>query len=131
MKSLRATLAVCTLLAATSLVALAQQKSTLCRFENGPRAGQTQDYAPQDPLPVGTPCQDGQQPRSSGHVIAPTGNGKGSAGGQKSTLCRFENGPRAGQTQDYAPEVPLPVGTPCQDGQEPLSSGHVVAPSGG
>ncbi|MEQ1755791.1 MAG: hypothetical protein ABL973_16840 [Micropepsaceae bacterium] len=44
-------------------------KSTLCVFEAGPRAGQRQDYAPMDPLPVGTPCQDGRG--STGHVVAP------------------------------------------------------------
>ncbi len=43
---------------------------------------------------------------------------------EKSTLCQFESGPRAGQRQDYAPMAPLPVGTPCHDGRG--SSGHVV-----
>ncbi|MCP3962321.1 MAG: hypothetical protein GY719_31140 [bacterium] len=43
-----------------------------------------------------------------------------------STLCRFDQGPRAGQVQDYAPRAPLSVGTPCQDGVG--SSGQVIAP---
>ncbi len=43
-------------------------KSTLCRFTAGPRAGETRDYAPMDPLPVGTPCQDGAG--STGYVVA-------------------------------------------------------------
>jgi len=41
-----------------------------------------------------------------------------------STLCLFNNGPRRGQIQDYAPMSPLPVGTACQDGSG--SSGAVV-----
>jgi hypothetical protein len=123
MKNARLGLMVFILTILTSALGAAQQTSTLCHFEKGPRAGQTQDYAPQAPLPVGTPCQDGQQPLSTGHVVAD--------GGQTSTLCHFEKGPRAGQTQDYAPQAPLPVGTPCQDGQQPLSSGHVVASGNG
>jgi hypothetical protein len=45
---------------------------------------------------------------------------------QKSTLCVFDAGPRAGERQDYAPMAPLPVGTPCHDGRG--STGKVVAP---
>jgi hypothetical protein len=44
---------------------------------------------------------------------------------QKSTLCRFTSGPRAGQDQDYAPMAPIPVGSNCQDGRG--SAGTVVA----
>lgn len=43
---------------------------------------------------------------------------------QKSTLCVFDAGPRAGQRQDYAPMAPLPVGTPCHDGRG--STGRVA-----
>jgi hypothetical protein len=70
------------------------------------------------PLPVGSACQDGAG--SSGKVIA-----KPSSGGEKSTICSFTSGPRAGQTQDYAPMAPLPVGSACQDGAG--SFGKVVA----
>ncbi len=45
-----------------------QKLSTLCRFNSGPRAGETQDYAPMDPLPVGSRCQDGRG--STGSVVA-------------------------------------------------------------
>ncbi len=45
---------------------------------------------------------------------------------QKSTLCRFTSGPRAGQDQDYAPMAPIPVGSNCQDARG--SFGTVVAP---
>jgi len=30
--------------------------STVCGFNQGPAAGTTRDYAPLDPLPVGTAC---------------------------------------------------------------------------
>jgi hypothetical protein len=118
------------------------EHSTLCRFTSGPRAGQTQDYAPMAPLPVGALCQDGAG--STGVVVTantsggPGGGPSGAGGGggpaqqpgEHSTLCSFTSGPRAGQTQDYAPMAPLPVGTPCQDGTG--STGIVVtATSGG
>ena len=45
---------------------------------------------------------------------------------QKSTLCSFNSGPRAGQIQDYAPMAPIPVGSKCQDARG--SFGTVVAP---
>lgn len=43
--------------------------STICAFDAGPRAGQRQDYARMDPLPLGTPCRDGRG--STGQVVAP------------------------------------------------------------
>jgi hypothetical protein len=95
--------------------------STLCRFDRGPRAGQTQDYAPMTPLPVGRGCQDGAG--STGWVVAPGSPSQKDT----STLCRFDRGPRAGQTQDYAPMTPLPVGGSCQDGAG--STGQVVVSS--
>ena len=108
-------------------------KSTLCQFTSGPRRGQTQDYAPREPLPVGSTCNDGQ--RSVGRIVASTrardseqededarGN-RDSA--RKSTLCRFTSGPRRGETQDFAPREPLPVGSTCNDGQG--SVGRIVA----
>jgi len=101
------------------------QMSTLCKFTAGPRAGQTQDYAPMAGIPVGSPCQDGAG--STGTVIAPDAGQKGGgAKAQMSTLCKFTAGPRAGQTQDYAPMAGIPVGSPCQDGAG--STGTVIAP---
>jgi len=35
------------------------EKSTLCFFQNGPKAGEALDLAPQPPLAIGSPCQDG------------------------------------------------------------------------
>src|SRR5262249_20636164 len=44
-----------------------------------------------------------------------------------STFCYFTSGLRAGQTQNYAPLPPLPVGSSCQDGRG--SFGTIVPPS--
>lgn len=107
------------------------ETSTICLFTNGPRSGQSQDYAPMAALPVGAPCQDGA--RSFGTVISssqPNGERvdvrhRGDAA--TSTICHFTNGPRSGQSQDYAPMAALPLGTPCQDGI--ASSGTVAARS--
>lgn len=44
---------------------------------------------------------------------------------ETSTLCRFTEGPRRGQTQDYAPMAPIAVGSSCQDARG--STGVVVA----
>src|ERR1043166_2435840 len=110
--------------------AAAQGTSTLSKFGAGPRAGQTQDYAPMAPVAVGTPCHDGAG--STGTVVAPATTqtapgpsfGPGPASNM-STLCRFNSGTRAGQTQNYAPMAPVAVGTPCHDGAG--STGTVVA----
>ncbi len=119
---------------ATPRLATAQSGSTICQFQAGPRAGQTQDYAPMSPLPVGTSCQDGQG--STGVVVAAKGGGITGGGGgigpmpggqQMGTVCRFQSGSRAGQTQDYSPQT-LPVGSRCWDGQD--SYGVVVASMG-
>lgn len=42
--------------------AYAQDRSYLCQFNTGPRAGSTHDYQghPSGPLPIGSPCTDGQ-----------------------------------------------------------------------
>lgn len=50
----------------------------------------------------------------------------GAFGEDRSYLCNFTSGPRAGQTSDYTgyPSGPLSIGTPCQDGAG--SSGVIV-----
>ena len=97
--------------------------STICEFTNGPQAGTRHDYAPMQPIPVGSPCNDGQG--STGRVVPAGGTGTGlGGGGQMSTICEFTNGPQAGTRHDYAPMQPIPVGSPCNDGQG--STGRVV-----
>lgn len=93
----------------------ASDKSTICRFTSGPRAGQEQDYAPAPAVAIGTPCHDGGPNR--GTVVAPDPH-RIEPPKQVSTVCHFTNGPRAGQSQDYAPAPAVPVGTPCHDGGE-------------
>lgn len=68
------------LAALTASSALAQERSCLCQFTGGPRAGQVQDYTghPSGPLPVGTPCQDGIA--SWGVIISGSNGGQGSGG---------------------------------------------------
>src|SRR5438876_5247504 len=71
-----------------------------CKFNAGPRSGQTQDYSQLGFLPLGSPCTDGQG--STGTVVALGGGGGGSgppAG--MGNACKFNAGPRSGQTQDY------------------------------
>jgi hypothetical protein len=99
-----------------------QEMGNACKFDAGPRAGQTQDYSQHPPAPLGTPCFDGQNPPSTGKVVStkPIGDGGGMG-----NACKFDAGPRAGQTQDYSQLPPLPIGSPCQDGEG--STGKVVS----
>lgn len=124
---------------------LPAETSTLCQFTSGSRAGEIQDYAPMDPIPVGSSCQDGSgsngvvvaQPLTQSPIVTPQLRPASPLRVQRapqivppaiaeSTLCRFTSGPRDGDTQDYAPMAPIPVGSACQDGRG--SSGIVVAP---
>ncbi len=93
------------------------QLTRTCQFNAGPRAGQTQSYPEAQPIPVGSPCQDGQG--STGLAIAEQGPTPipGGGSGQLTRTCQFSTGPRAGQTQTYPQAQPIPVGSPCQDGQ--------------
>src|ERR1700722_16006780 len=111
----------------TATFAQSDSTSTICKFEIGPRAGEIHDFAPFAPLPIGSPCQFGGTPLSTGHVTNTGATNK--ANNSVGTICKFETGPMAGKTHDYAPLAPLPVGSPCQDGGAPLNAGHVVMAS--
>ena len=94
--------------------------TTVCQFTQGPRQGSTFDFAQfgVQGIPVGSPCQDGQG--STGVAIASGGgNFRGNNRGGFTTVCRFTQGPRQGTTFDFAQfgVQPIPVGSPCQDGQ--------------
>src|SRR5438105_7716399 len=109
--------------------------STLCKFTSGPRAGQVQDYSPMAPIRVGSPCQDGVS--SNGIVVGRSAGGPTPPGTPSSSLpngttltCKFTNGPRAGQVQDYSRvpnAVPAQIGSACTDGMS--STGVAIAPS--
>jgi hypothetical protein len=68
------------MIVASGVSASAQERSFLCQFTSGPRAGQVHDYAghPAGALPVGSPCQDGA---GSNGVIVPSGAGGTPGGG--------------------------------------------------
>ena len=107
---------------------LAQALAHTCQFNAGPRAGQQQSYPQVQPIPVGSPCQDGA---GSTGVAVPDGAG-GSPTPQVQTAslshtCQFNAGPRAGQQQSYPQVQPIPVGSPCQDG---VGSTGVAVPDG-
>src|SRR5262249_15830090 len=102
-------------------------KSNTCKFNSGPRAGQTQRYPGFPPIPIGSPCYDGMG--STGTAVnddqAPgPAEGSPSLQGLPNT-CSFKSGPRAGQTQSYPGFPPIPIGSPCHDGAG--STGVVVA----
>lgn len=96
-------------------------QTTVCYFQTGPRSGQRVDYAGTPGVigvDVGTPCTDragsfGVAVASTQQAIAPA---PPAGAGAMSAKCRFTSGTRAGQTQDYSPRPPIPVGTPCNDG---------------
>jgi len=95
-------------------VAQAAPLSSTCRFNQGPRAGQTQSYRGlAHPIPIGSPCHDGQ---GSNGVAVPDGSSSGNDQVQMSSTCRFNQGPRSGQVQSYRGRAqPIPVGSPCHD----------------
>lgn len=72
-----------------SVPAVSQERSFLCKFTSGPRAGEIQDYTghPHGALPVGTSCQDGMG--SWGVIVSSRGGGgQGSSSGGRSASCR-------------------------------------------
>ncbi|HJP69478.1 MAG TPA: hypothetical protein VJ846_11295 [Sphingomicrobium sp.] len=124
------------------------QISYTCSFDNGPRAGQSLTYTgiSGPPIEIGVPCSDGQG--STGSVVPGRAGQPGvpvlppSAPTRRDMtfICRFDDGPRAGQTQSYAGVTGIqsfPVGAPCTDGQgstgvamvePPPSEPHAVQP---
>lgn len=113
------------------------QLSFTCGFTSGPRTGQTQSYAGVagiEAAPVGTHCADGQG--SIGRVIpevatqppAPAPPPPPPTLAPTTFICRFDNGPRAGQVQSYAGVTGMrgiAVGAQCTDGQG--STGVAIA----
>jgi hypothetical protein len=107
-----------------------------CRFNSGPRAGQTQDVrGAQDVDRAGSTCSDGA---SSIGILIPSStdsrNAAADAGGAAApgaaltSICQFSTGPRAGEIVDFAKAAemrPMPVGSTCSDGAS--SSGTAIA----
>jgi hypothetical protein len=125
--------------------------TSICRFTDGPRAGQIQDLSAlpgATPIRIGASCSDGAS--STGTAIAQSGRiaeesraapsatlatagtdakpwstATAGAGRAVSTICQFLSGPKAHGWHDYAPLPPVALGSPCQDGTG--SAGIVVA----
>ena len=94
----------------------------LCHFQTGAKAGQTIDYTSAPGIiavGIGTSCTDGTG--SFGVAVAsssPTATFSAApVTTGMSAKCQFTIGPRSGQMQDFSPRPPIPVGTPCNDGQ--------------
>ena len=135
----------------TAFGASAQMQSSLsqtCKFDSGPRAGQTVSYAGSRgaaSVPIGSRCADMQG--SSGSAVAHEtaraqsqgryyiGRGAPNAWGSSGKLkqgytqtCSFKSGPAAGTAKDFSGTlgaVPVTIGAPCSDG---ANRGVAVAP---
>lgn len=120
--------------AAQQDAAPAPNSTTICRFQTGPLAGQTRDFAGSagfKPFAQGAPCTDGHD--SVGVAVAdragpspPSADRTGSDASAGPYRCRFSEGPKAGRTGAYRPAM---RGTPrlgamCSDGRG--SRGQVV-----
>jgi hypothetical protein len=81
-------------------LAPAQERSFLCKFTGGPRAGQIQDYTghPSGPLPVGSPCTDGI---SSSGVIVSSGRINPGGGGSCRTPSSEEDCDKCKSDRSY------------------------------
>ena len=107
--------------------------SLTCKFNSGPRSGQTFDFSHTPgatPAPIGASCTDGagsygvaQPPGTTGGSSPGRGGNSGSAGGSlppgMSLTCKFNSGPRSGQTFDFSHTpgaTPAPIGASCADG---------------
>ena len=106
--------------------AYGQGMTTVCQFSSGPRSGTSFDFRPYgvQPIPVGSPCTDGQGSNGTAVAAGPGGGGGGqfpgpAGGGGMTTVCQFSSGPRAGTRFDFRQfgVQPIPVGSPCTDGQ--------------
>lgn len=118
----------------------------VCAFKSGPRAGQTVDFTGTPgsaAVPVGDRCADMQgssgvtiaqssaRQQSPGRFYTSPGAPNAWSGGVLrrgfSLTCRFNSGPRAGTTLNYAHTLgaqPVAIGSPCSDG---ASRGVAVA----
>ena len=119
-----------------------------CKFDSGPRAGQTVNYARAPgaaSVPIGSRCADMQG--SSGSAVAQDtaraqsqgryyfGGGAPNAWGSSGKLkqgytqtCSFKSGPATGTSKDFSGTLgalPVSIGAPCSDG---ANSGVGVAP---
>jgi hypothetical protein len=89
------------------------EKSSLCYFVGGERAGQVQTT---DSLAIGNKCQD--KDGHEGVVVRPT----------KSTLCLFTSGERKGEPPDNLGGSMTLIGTSCADNPGSMASTGIFVP---
>jgi hypothetical protein len=122
------------------------QKSTNCYYNFGPKVGQEEDLAGRSkPVLIGKPCKDGEgstgisviskeeeeaeeaeEAAKSAGVKAQAAKKQAEANIASSTVCQFNQGPRAGQAENYTGKIaPQPLGSECTDGLR--SVGKIIA----
>jgi hypothetical protein len=114
------------------------QVSTTCHYNKGPKLGEVESLlGHMKAVSIGKPCNDGAG--SSGFTVFDAADeaaeeaeeaAKAQAKKQSAEVlaanCQFNQGPRAGQIENYAGKIaPLPLGAPCTDGLR--SIGVIVA----
>jgi hypothetical protein len=95
---------------------LESAKSTNCEFTSGPLTGTTHDYAPQAPIPVGTPCTDGAG--SIGVVIA-----RSSASSSSASSASGSSGSGSWRVNISFPDLPPFMGRMVVEGHSFSASG--------
>lgn len=112
---------IATLLLVTAGIAAADPKpeevktSRTCRYNDGPKKGESQYFADAAAIPIGSVCEDGGG--STGVAVADTRRVIAKAATVKtSRTCKFKEGAKAGQTQHFPGVPPVPIGEACGDG---------------
>lgn len=99
------------------------ETSLACGYRDGPKAGMVEVATWGQPMPVGSGCID--YLGSTGTLVSAQ---------QRATLpgidrqrftkfCRFQSGPRAGQTGNLSMALYFPIGAPCHDGAGSIGTG--------
>lgn len=98
--------------------------SRTCKYKSGIKAGELQYFGDIDPVPIGSPCEDGG---GSSGIVVPDVPPVAPKPVPTSRTCKFNAGTRSGQVQYYPAAKPISIGSPCEDGAG--SFGLVVADS--
>jgi hypothetical protein len=110
------------------------QKSTYCYFNLGPKLGQTENLIDKaKPVLLGRTCADdegnsgisvldkeeaeAEEAADIAKDALKAGKIQYSSKVKLATICLYNEGPRAGESEDFKDRnPPIPVGTPCSDG---------------
>jgi Alpha/beta hydrolase family len=95
-------------------------RSTTCAYDKGPKKGLIEYFPPRfaTAAEIGASCEDTRG--SYGRAIVDDPSKQIAL----SSVCHFTSGSHSGQSIDYAPMEPIPVGMSCQDGAD--STGFVA-----